>query len=159
MSTAIITPTGAVDGVVDVCLPLPRERDALTGPPPRRTDVLIAHRPDEFRSGLRQILSDAGYDVFVADDAKQTLGLLADEKRKKPDFLVIEEELIGMPATEALRQAHKFTDMGGVRVIMLSDSDLDESLLRGLGVGDILKKPVAPADVLRAIQRLERNVN
>jgi len=36
---------------------------------------------------------------------------------------------------------------------------LDESLLRGLGVGDILKKPVAPADVLRAIQRLERNVN
>jgi DNA-binding NarL/FixJ family response regulator len=115
--------------------------------------VGIADDQPLVRAGLQALLDrDAGL-VLVGEaaDGQQAVDLARTER---PDVLLMDVRMPGMDGIEATRQITGDPRTGGVRVIILTTFDLDETVYGALraGASGFLLKHVPPEQLFEAIR-------
>ena len=110
--------------------------------------VLVVDDERCMRFVFREILSSAGYDVSVAEDADEAL---AHVERHEVDVVVSDFLL---PRMTGIELAERLRDIApGVRVILMTGDLVPEVELaaRRAGVSTCLAKPMAGAVLLKAV--------
>lgn len=118
--------------------------------------VLVVDDHPLFRYGLRTSLGLVeGIDVIAEAATGRSAIALASSLR--PDVVVMDLSLPGLPGVEAIRRI--VADNPAVRVLVLSMLDDDESVFTALRAGarGYLLKGSDPADIARAIQVVAEN--
>ena len=118
--------------------------------------VLIVDDEYPIRVSLGGYLEDRGFEVFSAESAEETLGMLS---RQTIDCVIVDLRLPRLDGTELILKAHELQPSLKFLIHTGSaDYQLPPSLLElAIGQEDVFQKPVAHMRVIvDAIQRLVR---
>lgn len=112
--------------------------------------VLLVDDHDVFRHGLAQLLGDEGLDVVAEASGGEAGVRLAAELR--PDVVLMDLSMPGMSGVEATRAI--VAGDGGSRVVVLSLSDDDATMLEALlaGAAGYLLKEATLEQIVAAVQ-------
>lgn len=141
------------------------ELDTLLGPKlratvPRKTTtgsglrVLLAHEPGEFRNKLSDGLREWGHKVLLADNGEEIIDRLG----TNPDILVIQQELPDTEGTKIIESASQAGLTEGLKIVLLSESDIDEETRSRLHVDAFFKQPVNMRDLIWRIDELGKDI-
>ena len=105
------------------------------------------------RAGLRAMLAHAE-DVTVVGEAGDGVQAVALARSERPDVVLMDVRMPVMDGIEATRQITSAPDTDGVRVLVLTTFDLDESVYAALraGASGFLLKDVPPERLFDAIR-------
>ena len=113
------------------------------------TRVLLAEDEALLREILCEGLADEGFEVEAAPDGREALRLY---RAKGPfDALLLDEEMPGLTGRQLLRQLRRDGDRVAA-VIFSGNLVLDDDEQADLGVGPVLRKPVAMRDICAALR-------
>ena len=114
----------------------------------RMTTILIVDDESDIRSALRIYLKPEGYDLREAEDGKQALDVLHNEKI---DLVLLD---IMMPVMDGIETISKLREFTNVPVIFLSAKSEDTDKVMGLNVGadDYITKPFNPTEVIARVR-------
>jgi DNA-binding NarL/FixJ family response regulator len=117
--------------------------------------VMIADGQRLVRAGLRRLFDDEP-DIAVAAEAANGEDLVPLVRTLQPDVVVIDAALPGVDGLEATRQILAESPAGAVGVMLLVDSETDESMLAALqaGAGAVLAKDSQAPEILHAVRVL-----
>ena len=122
--------------------------------------VLIADDEPEIRKLLVGALTEAGHDTHEAFDG---LGALLDVKEIEPDILVLDwmlPELSSNEVLNALREDVEYADFRGLKVLVVSDFNDEESrrTFKAAGANDFVSKTddldVLKTNVVNSVRQL-----
>lgn len=117
---------------------------------PAREKILIIQGGRVSRQSLREVIGDAGYEVFTSG-----LGQEAYEaaRRRRPDLVLLDASLSDPRCVSLLTELKGSAATSSLRVIVLSGKDLDEHA-QGLDLGadDVVSRPWAPAELLARVR-------
>jgi DNA-binding NarL/FixJ family response regulator len=139
----------------------PRRRLALVGaterahgPACEEIRVLVAHGQALPRAGFRSLLED-GDSITVVAEAARAEEAVALATRLRPDVVLMDAALPGLDAVEV---TSRLAPLPGVRVVLLTTAETDESLVLSLraGASAYLVQDTEPAELLRAIRLVAR---
>jgi CheY-like chemotaxis protein len=123
----------------------------VLGPPRPAATILVVDDEEGIRNLFQQVLTDAGYKVWLASDGRQALKLLRDTR-----FNVVFTDLLmpGRDGTETIRVIRK--EYPNQKIIAVSGAfggalPAPEDTL---GADATLAKPVSPDELLAAVQEL-----
>src|SRR5688572_26764184 len=104
-----------------------------------RNSLLVVDDDPEIRSLVREFLTLRGYRVRVAQDGKEALALVEQER---PHLIILDLMMPGVDGIEVLRTLRARDFKGGV--VMLTSSQDEHSLQQTLDLGavDVMGKPV-----------------
>lgn len=122
-----------------------------------RQSILLVHVEDDFRRHVRKSLMEAGYNVELADSRPKMMERLFAEPQ--PHILLVQEELPGTPGSELLAEAYQYNLTKGLKVALLAERPVGVEERRMLRLDAFIRKPVEPADVVRVVRGLSRNIN
>lgn len=113
-------------------------------------EILIVDDTIESLQLLKQILSDAGYTVRLAQDG--VMGLHSALKRQ-PDLMLLDIKMPGIDGYEVCRRIKSNPETSGIPIIFLSALQDKSSLLKGfeLGATDYINKPYLAEEVLARV--------
>jgi CheY-like chemotaxis protein len=128
--------------------------------PRRRPRVLVVDDDEDFRAATAAVLSDAGYDVIDAPDARSGLERA---RALQPDLVLLDVMMEDAWAGYAVNQALKFGpdgQRGGPPIVMISSVPIDPATGFGLA-GEValvtpdayLTKPVEVPQLLETVRR------
>jgi two-component system nitrogen regulation response regulator NtrX len=114
--------------------------------------ILVIDDEADIRSLLEEILTEEGYDVRVAADAKEAR---ASRRQSRPDLVLLD---IWMPDTDGitlLREWSADETLPPCPVVMMSGHGTVETAVEAtrLGAFDFIEKPVSLAKLLRVVER------
>lgn len=114
--------------------------------------ILVVDDEADIRGLLKEILTEEGYEVEVAADARQARDLQA---RGEPDLILLD---IWMPDTDGITLLREWADDGALdecTVVMMSGHGTVETAVEAtrLGAFDFIEKPVSLAKLLRVVER------
>jgi len=115
--------------------------------------VLVVDDEKSIRTTLREFLSDAGYEVFMAEDADAALGLL---KAQSLDIVVTD---IILPRVNGVELLHRIHDADPrVEVIMMTGEPTLDTATESLRAGafDYLHKPINKEAILKTVATAAR---
>ncbi|MCC6558323.1 MAG: response regulator [Polyangiaceae bacterium] len=98
-------------------------------PPNPRAPVLIVDDEEDVRDSLREVLEEAGYDVYCAGDGKQALELLG-RADPSPGLILLDmvmPVMNGQEMLEALKQVHALAAIP-VTIVSASKQPLPSTL-------------------------------
>jgi two-component system nitrogen regulation response regulator NtrX len=114
------------------------------------TQVLVIDDEADIRALIQEILSDEGYGVTVAADARE-----ARSAREEDDFYLILLD-IWMPDTDGITLLREWSDEGDLKcpvVIMSGHGTVDTAVeATRLGAHDFVEKPLSIAKLLRTVE-------
>ena len=124
---------------------------------PTQTRVAIADGQLLVRGAVTALL-DAEDDVAVAGVAADSEEALAVTERERPDIVLVDLDLPGAGGLETTRRIFADPALEGVRVIVLSPTDDDETLFGALraGASGFLLRDTEPAELLEAVRAVAR---
>jgi diguanylate cyclase (GGDEF)-like protein len=128
----------------------------LDGEDARAAESVVVVDDDPFLARLLEIeLRVAGYEVRVASDGEQALGLILDSV---PDLVVADVMMPNMDGFELTRRLRQDSRTSGVSVIMLTARGLSADKLEGFSVGadDYVVKPFDTPELLARIRGVLR---
>lgn len=115
--------------------------------------ILIVDDDLEIRDLLGIILTNSGYKVFKAEDGKQAVAILSDNR--DIDLVILDIMMPEMSGTQACKVIRSFSS---VPILFLTaktkDSDKEEAFVGG--GDDFLTKPFVQPDLLRKVKSLIR---
>jgi class 3 adenylate cyclase len=129
------------------------------------TGVLVVDDSEEIRSLLQLFLTDAGYDVRLAEDGIEALASVAENP---PDLVLLDIEMPNMDGFEACARLQADEKTRDIPIIFLTSLSSLEHIARGfdLGAVDYVTKPFSEAELLarvkthlrlrQALQRLDQ---
>lgn len=109
---------------------------------------------------IREILTDAGYDVIVAHDGVKGIQLV---KEEKPDLVILDVVMPGIDGFEVCKILRDDESNNLMPILMLTAQDNEEDKLTGLelGVDDYIIKPFNHREltsrVNNTLKRIDRN--
>ena len=115
-----------------------------------KTRVLIVEDDETLRRLLSMSLQFAGFDVQEAADGLQALKLV---DINPPDLIVLDLVLPGIDGLAVRAQLAGDAHTRTIPVVILTGSSLD---LRNIDSACILRKPIHPHDVVRAVEKCLR---
>ncbi len=119
--------------------------------------VLVVDDEADIRALIQEILSDEGYGVTVAADAKQARDARADVKF---DLILLD---IWMPDTDGITLLREWSDSGDLScpvVIMSGHGTVDVAVeATRLGAFDFVEKPLSLAKLLRTVEAALRSAD
>jgi len=116
--------------------------------------VLVVEDDPHVRPVLVRLLQRQGLRVGQASDGYSALAAAA---RLRPDVILLDIKMPGLDGYEVLRRLRASPTTAGVRVIILTASDLDEASrarARELAADEYLEKPIAAERLFAAIGRV-----
>jgi DNA-binding NarL/FixJ family response regulator len=121
----------------------------------RPVRILVAHGQRLARAGLR-LLIERDDALTVAGDACTGEQVVALARRRLPDVVVMDLDLPGHDALEATRQIVRDPALTGVRILVLTSAESDESILAPVraGAAGVLLRDSEPAELLDAMRLL-----
>jgi DNA-binding NarL/FixJ family response regulator len=124
---------------------------------PTQTRVAIADGQLLVRGAVTALL-DAEDDVAVAGVAGDSEEALAVTERERPDVVLVDLDLPGAGGLETTRRIFADPALEGVRVIVLSPTDDDDTLFGALraGASGFLLRDTEPAELLEAVRAVAR---
>jgi DNA-binding NarL/FixJ family response regulator len=124
---------------------------------PTQTRVAIADGQLLVRGAVTALL-DAEDDVAVAGVAADSEEALAVTERERPDIVLVDLGLPGAGGLETTRRIVAEPALEGVRVIVLSPTDDDDTLFGALraGASGFLLRDTEPAEFLEAVRAVAR---
>jgi two-component system NtrC family response regulator/two-component system response regulator HydG len=113
--------------------------------------ILIADDEETARNSLGQILTDDGYQTYLAADGKEALRLVAQEA---PDILLTDLRMPGMDGQEVLSRIRQ--GYPEVAVVVMTAHGTIRSAVRALrdGAEDYLTKPIDVEELEHLLERL-----
>ena len=116
-------------------------------------NVVIADDQELVRAGFR-VLIDSARDIEVVGEAENGEEAVALVEGERPDVVLMDVRMPGTDGLEATRRILHRSDLGGVRVLILTTFDLDEYVHEALraGASGFLLKDTSPAELLDAIR-------
>lgn len=112
--------------------------------------ILVVDDEANIRALIDEILSEEGYDVTTAADAKEARGA---RKRQEFDLILLD---IWMPDTDGISLLREWSDSGATgTVVMMSGHGTVDTAVEAtrLGAVDFIEKPVSLAKLLRTVER------
>lgn len=112
--------------------------------------ILVVDDEANIRALIDEILSEEGYDVTTAADAKEARGA---RKRQEFDLILLD---IWMPDTDGISLLREWSDGGATgTVVMMSGHGTVDTAVEAtrLGAVDFIEKPVSLAKLLRTVER------
>ncbi len=117
--------------------------------------VLVVESDPETRRWLSLVLSGQGLTVLEAQDGEQTTLAMAE---RRPDLILFGLRLTTRDGWTTLRKLRQNPQVAGVPLILLSTSRVafryEGANMLGLGIQQILTKPVSAGVLLREVRRL-----
>ncbi|WP_229069130.1 response regulator transcription factor [Actinoplanes sp. DH11] len=119
--------------------------------------VLLADDQSLMRAGFRALL-DAEDDVEVVGEAADGATAVKLARQLRPDVVLMDVQMPGLDGIEATRQIGADPDLGGVRVLILTNFELEEYVFAALhaGASGFLLKDADPAELLQAVAVVAR---
>lgn len=112
------------------------------------TPVLVVDDDEAVRSSVIDILADLGYSVVAAADGEEALDKLA---RQAVDAVVLD---IKMPRKDGIAVVNELSpEPPPPGIVFVTAYDVDPEMVAALGtrVTEILRKPIPPVDLIRAV--------
>ena len=116
------------------------------------TRILVVEDEARIAEVVQSYLEREGHMVVRAATGEDAL---ADFARRRPDLVVLDLGLPGMPGEDVCRRIRAASD---VPIIMLTAKDGEEDLVKGLQLGadDYLTKPFSPRELTARVRALLR---
>jgi signal transduction histidine kinase len=113
-------------------------------------EILIVDDTIESLQLLKQILSDTGYTVRLAQDGAMALHSAL---KRQPDLMLLDIRMPGIDGYEVCRRIKSNPETSGIPIIFLSALQDKSSLLKGfeLGATDYINKPYLAEEVLARV--------
>ncbi len=123
---------------------------------PRGTRILIVDDSKTIRETLRNMLSQSGYRISLAEDGESGIELARSEL---PDLMFLDIVLPDVSGFRALRRLRKEKPTADLPVIMISGNSgaVEKFFLQRVGADDFIQKPFGRFEVFSAIERLIRS--
>lgn len=115
--------------------------------------ILIAEDDFNIREGLRDLLSQEGYEVLLAENGRIALDLFRDQK---PQFLILD---IMMPELDGYSVCREIRSVDNdIPIIFLSakSEEIDRVIGLELGADDYISKPFGTREVIARIRAITR---
>jgi diguanylate cyclase (GGDEF)-like protein len=122
-----------------------------------KNGILIADDDPVFRRMLQSLLQKWGYEVVVATDGVEALGIL--ESPDTPPLAILDWMMPGMEGPQVCRRVREHSERAYVYILLLTGRNQRADILEGLdsGADDYLTKPF-DADELRARLRIGQRI-
>jgi len=113
--------------------------------------ILVVEDQEDNRRILRDLLSNAGYDMMEAEDGEQALAAIA---RRRPDLILMDIQLPLLDGYEATRRIKADPALKTIPIIVVTSYALsgDEDKARAAGGDDYVAKPFSPRALLAKIR-------
>ena len=113
--------------------------------------VLIVEDQADNRAILRDLLSNAGYDLIEATDGEEGVALA---ESKRPDLIVMDVQLPIIDGYEATRRRKSNAALKSIPIIAVTSYALsgDEMKARAAGCDAYVAKPFSPRQLLAKIR-------
>lgn len=120
-----------------------------------RLHIAIVDDHKDIRTLLSRYLSENGYRVTAAEDARELRGLL---QKCTPDLVVLD---IMMPGEDGLSLCRYLRENTGIPIILLTAVSAETDRVVGLEMGadDYVTKPFSPRELLARIKAVLRRAN
>jgi two-component system, cell cycle response regulator DivK len=113
--------------------------------------ILVVEDQEDNRRILRDLLTNAGYQVFEAENGGEALGAAT---AHRPDLILMDIQLPVLDGYEATRRLKADPQVGQIPVIVITSYALsgDEGKARAAGCDDYVTKPYSPRQVLAKVR-------
>jgi DNA-binding response OmpR family regulator len=124
-------------------------------PPSPETQILIVEDEENLLNSLAFILEREGFQVLRALTGEEALPLAC---RHRPQLALLDLGLPGMDGLELAERLRSSRETGGILIIMVTGSCLEEDMVRALDsfADDYVTKPVRPRVLLSRIHAVLR---
>ncbi len=124
-----------------------------TGSSAHRTVLVVDDEPGVV-DVLARYLRDDAFTVLIASDGPSALDVF---ERERPDLVILDVNLPGLPGTEVLGRMRAVRD---VPIILLTGrvDEVDRVVGLELGADDYVSKPFSPREVLARVRSIMRRV-
>ncbi|HZT47711.1 MAG TPA: response regulator [Hyphomicrobiaceae bacterium] len=113
--------------------------------------ILIVEDQEDNRAILRDLLSQAGYDLIEAADGGKGVELARSER---PDLILMDIQLPVLDGYEATRQIKGTAELKSIPIIAVTSYALsgDEAKARAAGCDGYVTKPFSPRQLLAKVR-------
>jgi two-component system, chemotaxis family, chemotaxis protein CheY len=106
---------------------------------------------DDVREAVSSALDDEGYDVVVARDGGDALGVL--QRAPAPELIVLDLTMPRMNGSEFRRRLMlELPQLSGVPLVVISADVEGRVKARSLGAAAFLRKPIRLSELFRAVE-------
>lgn len=115
--------------------------------------ILVADDSPTIRNVAESLLRKHGYEVLLAEDGANALGIA---KLEKPDLIFLDNSMPVLSGEEVCRELKQEDSLRDVPVIMLlsKDETKKEQELRLVGADAFIVKPFSPGEILDQVKNL-----
>jgi len=113
--------------------------------------ILVVEDQEDNRQILRDLLGNAGYEMFEAENGEDALTAVA---KHRPDLILMDIQLPILDGYEATRRLKSNPDTKGIPIIVVTSYALsgDETKARASGCDAYVTKPYSPRALLAKIK-------
>lgn len=114
--------------------------------------VLIVEDSDDNRQILRDLLTNAGFEVVEAIDGAAGVAMAS---QTHPDIIIMDVQLPVLDGYEATRRIKADPDLSGIPVIAVTSFAFteDEKASRAAGCDGYIAKPFSPGNLLSVVRK------
>jgi CheY-like chemotaxis protein len=113
--------------------------------------ILLVDDDREARQLVRAVLQYAGATVIAVESAALAMSALA---KQRPDLVITDIAMPGMDGYALARDIRRRPDMAGLKLVALSAFPSGRVAATQSGFDEYLMKPIDPAVLIQAIQRV-----
>ncbi len=117
----------------------------------KRKRILVVEDQEDNRRILRDLLTNAGYDIVEATNGREALAAAA---AHRPDLILMDIQLPVLDGYETTRRLKADAALAAIPVIVITSYALsgDEAKARIAGCDDYVTKPYSPRQVLAKVR-------
>jgi len=113
--------------------------------------ILVVEDTEDNRRILRDLLTNAGFDVIEATDGERGVAAAREER---PDLILMDIQLPVIDGYEATRRIKADSELGNIPIIAVTSYALsgDEEKTRHAGCDGYIAKPYSPRQILAMVR-------